>query len=615
MTRRLFASLLFLLTFAAALPAADSAKAENVVVVTLDGFRWQDFFEGADETLVDDKLGGAKDGPGLKKRYWRDTTAARREALMPFFWGTIAKQGQIFGNSTRKSLATSTNGLKFSYPGYSELFCGVADPRINSNGKRENPNLSVFEYLNKRPGFQGKVEVVGTWDVFDSIFRTQTSGVPVHVGWKPIKAEKLTDREKTLNEAMEMLPRYWPDNAYDVFTFGAAHSAIERRKPRVLYIALGETDEWAHGRRYDLYLDAAHKADKFLAEFWADLQRDPQYKDKTALLITTDHGRGKTRVDWTDHGKGVTGAEFIWMAAMGVGVPAAGEREGVLTTQNQIAATVASLVGEDFLTASPEAAKPLAFAVTTATTGVKMPEIIGHRGASFDAPENTVAAMKLAWEQNADASELDTYLTKDGKAVVIHDATTKRVAGVDLKVADHTLAELHALDVGKWKGEKFTGEKLPTLEEMLATVAPGKKVYVEVKCGPEIVPELDRLLKASGLKPEQTPVIAFNANVIAAVKKARPDVPAYWLASLKPAKGKQPPTAEELIEKAKSVNADGLDLSGEESLDATFAKKVKDAGLKLYVWTVNDAAVAKRLAPYVEGITTDRPAWLRNQLK
>ncbi len=365
MTHRFFASLLLLLAFFATLaPAVE--KAENVIVVTIDGFRWQDFFEGADETLLEDKFGGVKNPTPLKKNYWRETAAARREALMPFVWGTIAKQGQIFGNPARKSIATSTNGLKFSYPGYSELFCGVADPRITSNGYRENPNLSVFEFLNKRPGFEGKVEIFAAWDVFYSIFRTKTSGVPVLAGWNPIKADKLTDREKVVNQMVTSLPRYWVDGTFDAVPIAASKIALDTRKPRVLYIALGETDEWAHGRRYDLYLDAAHKADKFLADLWADLQRDPQYKDKTALLITTDHGRGKTRVDWTDHGPLVPGAEYIWMAAMGVGVPAAGEREGVLTTQSQIAATVASLVGEDFLTATPVAAKPLIFAIPAA---------------------------------------------------------------------------------------------------------------------------------------------------------------------------------------------------------------------------------------------------------
>jgi glycerophosphoryl diester phosphodiesterase len=241
-------------------------------------------------------------------------------------------------------------------------------------------------------------------------------------------------------------------------------------------------------------------------------------------------------------------------------------------------------------------------------------EIVAHRGASQDAPENTVAAIKLAWEQQADASEFDVFLSKDDKIVVLHDKDLKRTAGVDKPVVQMTLAELRALDVGKWKGPKFAGERLPTLDEMLATVPAGKRAFVEVKCGPEIVPELDRLLTASKLKPEQTPVIAFNADVIAAVKKARPDVPAYWLVSLN-SKNKKPPTAADVIARAREIKADGLDLSATPELDEAFAKAVKAAGLKLYVYTVNDVPTAKRMVGLgVDGITTDRPAWLREQL-
>src|SRR5262245_34271820 len=207
-------------------------------------------------------------------------------------------------------------------------------------------------------------------------------------------------------------------------------------------------------------------------------------------------------------------------------------------------------------------------------------EVVGHRGASFDAPENTVASFKLAWEQKADAAELDLYLCKDGKIVVIHDANTKRVAGVDKKVIDQTFDELRKLDVGKWKNAKFAGEKIPTLDEMLATVPDGKRVFIEVKCGPEVVPELDRVLKASKLKSEQTCVISFNADVIAATKKARPDLPCYWVVSLAPRNAK-PRTAEELIAKAKEIKADGLDLSATPAiLDKAFGDKVKTAGLK-----------------------------------
>lgn len=243
-------------------------------------------------------------------------------------------------------------------------------------------------------------------------------------------------------------------------------------------------------------------------------------------------------------------------------------------------------------------------------------EIIAHRGASHDAPENTIRSMKLAWKQNADAGELDIYLTKDGQLAVMHDKDTKRTTGVNKLIANTPLAELRKLDAGSWKGTEFAGEKIPTLTEMLATVPSGKKMYVEVKCGPEAVPELDRVLKASKLKPEQTPVICFKAEVVAAVKKARPDLPAYWLVSMVDKKKKTPPpTAEELIEKAKAIHADGLDLQAAPELNRTFANKVKAAGLRLFVWTVDDPAEARRLAESgVEGITTNRPEWLREQL-
>lgn len=248
------------------------------------------------------------------------------------------------------------------------------------------------------------------------------------------------------------------------------------------------------------------------------------------------------------------------------------------------------------------------------TAQAETPEIIAHRGASHDAPENTVASMKLAWEQGADAGELDVFLTKDGQLAVIHDKDTKRVAGVEKLVADTTMAELKKLDVGRWKNERFAGEPIPTLGEMLATMPKGKRMFVEVKCGPEGVPELLRVLDAAKLPEEATPIISFHADVIAAVKKARPSLTAYWIVSLN-RKGEQP-TAEQLIAKAKEIQADGLDLSASPNLDAEFAKKVLDSGLGLYVWTVNDAELAKRMVEVgVQGITTDRPGWLREQLE
>jgi hypothetical protein len=355
-------SLLLVALFVPLRAAAEDAlprRTENVVIVTLDGFRWQELFGGAEETLLDTRFGGVRDLDGLKQRFWRPTAIERRQALMPFFWSTIAKEGQIFGDPSRNAAARSTNGLKFSYPGYSEMFCGFPDERISSNDKRNNPNLSVLEFLHGKPAYQGRVAAFCTWDVFPFIFRSAENGLKVHTGWTDIADPPLTSRQRTVNELMAQLPRYWPDNTFDVFTMEAAREHLLRHKPRVLFIGLGETDEWGHGRRYDLYLDAALKSDRYIAELWKTLLTLPEYKDRTSLVLTTDHGRGGTRIDWTDHGKKVAGAEFVWMAVMGPDTPKFGVRENVAATQSQIAATIAALLGEDFRSASPKSAAPL----------------------------------------------------------------------------------------------------------------------------------------------------------------------------------------------------------------------------------------------------------------
>jgi hypothetical protein len=334
-------------------------QTENVIVVTLDGFRWQELFGGADESLIHEKHGGVRDLERIRRDYLRKTASERREALMPFFWGTIAKQGQVFGDATKKAPTRSTNGLKFSYPGYNELFCGFADERIDSNAKKNNPNLSVLEFLNEKPAFKSRVAAVCTWNVFPFIFRSSVNGLKVHGGWVKIDDEPLTPRQRHANELMADLPQYWPDNVFDAITLVAAKEHLLRHRPRVMYIALGETDEWGHGRRYDLYLDAAHTSDRFLADLWQTMQKMPEYKDKTTLIVTTDHGRGLTRVDWTDHGKDVPGAEFMWIAVLGPDTPGLGIRENVETTQGQVAATIAALLGEDFNAVSPKSAAPL----------------------------------------------------------------------------------------------------------------------------------------------------------------------------------------------------------------------------------------------------------------
>jgi len=242
-------------------------------------------------------------------------------------------------------------------------------------------------------------------------------------------------------------------------------------------------------------------------------------------------------------------------------------------------------------------------------------EIIAHRGASAEAPENTLAAFRLGWQQ-AEACELDITLTKDGRIAVIHDATTKRTAGLDKPVAQQTLEELKSLDAGSWKGKKWAGEKIPSLGEVLEILPPGKRLVIEIKCGPEVLPELQRVLEASGKKPEQVVIIGFGYDAMVQARRRFPKIPVYWLSSFKADKktGKTP-DIDDLIAGARSGGLDGLNLHHEFPIDAAFVARIHAAGLKLYTWTVDDEEIArKEAAAGVDGITTNRPLWLRQKL-
>jgi hypothetical protein len=334
-----------------------ATKAVNVIVVTMDGLRWQEAFGGAERVL----FGKDAEKPGSStsmKRFWRETADERRRALMPFLWDVVARQGQVFGDPAGESFAHVTNGLWFSYPGYAEMLSGVADPRIDSNDRIPNPNVTVLEWLNARPGFGGRVSSFGAWDLLPWILNVERSRLPAGDGYPPVPAPR-TDRERAINDLAADLPPMWEGAPFDAPIMQAALECVRTRKPRVLYVMLGETDEWAHEGRYDLYLDAAWRGDRFVRRIWEAAQAMPEYRGRTALVIAVDHGRGATPKDWTDHGRKVPAAERTWMAVMGPGVEPLGVRRSVTVTTAQIAATVAALVGEDFRAAVPAAAPPL----------------------------------------------------------------------------------------------------------------------------------------------------------------------------------------------------------------------------------------------------------------
>ncbi|WP_417732644.1 alkaline phosphatase family protein [Rosistilla oblonga] len=339
--------------------AADR-RTENVVLISIDGLRWQDLFSGADARLMNRDDGGVRELDPLRQRFDASTPEARRARLMPFFWSVIAKQGQVYGDVNAGSVVRVTNGRYFSYPGYSELLCGFGDETIDSNAKRPNKNVSVLEWLNGKPAYRDRIAAFGSWDVFPFILNQQRSGIYVNAGWQDLDVFGNERELAQWNLLSNSLPRYWSAVRYDAFTARGALEYLKVKQPRVLYVALGETDDWAHDGRYDQYLDAALRTDQAIEQLWNTCQQIDQYRDKTTFIITTDHGRGDDRVGWKSHGASIPGSEFIWIAVLGPDTRPLSKPSTAELTQAQVAATVAAALGEDFTASDNRIAKPLA---------------------------------------------------------------------------------------------------------------------------------------------------------------------------------------------------------------------------------------------------------------
>jgi hypothetical protein len=335
--------LLFYLLFHVAYLDAQSRKTENVIIVTLDGFRWREVFGGADrkilckERFVDDTT--------VISRFNATTAAERRKKLLPFFWEVIAREGQLYGNRKYGNRMKLQNMNLYSYAGYSEMFVGFADPRVRSNKPVPNPNGTVLEAINNHNDFEGEVAVFSTWNVMPLILRREQSGIHVNSGGDKAVAADISEYEKTLNFLTDEIENPHGDR-YDNFTFQYAMEYLKRKRPRVLFISFDETDEHGHGGRYDRYLDAAHRADRMIAELWAWIQSQDDYRNKTTLLIGTDHGRGTSPKGWQRHALLFRGSAQVWLAAIGPDTPPSGEMKSRMRLgQNQIAQTIAMLLG------------------------------------------------------------------------------------------------------------------------------------------------------------------------------------------------------------------------------------------------------------------------------
>ena len=314
----------------------------KVVLITLDGLRWQELFTGADPLLVTNQ-DFVHDTTALKNQFWRETKEARREALMPFLWNEAAKTGRLHGNRALDSKVDLTNKMWFSYPGYNEILTGHADDkRITSNDKLNNPNTTLLEIANHDKRYKGKVAAFGSWDVFPYIVNEERSGVPVNAGFEMAAGANLSEREKFLNELQPKVPSPWATVRLDAFTHHYALEYMKKEHPELVYIAYGETDDFAHDGEYDSYLKSAKNTDAMIEELWRYTQQDSFYKDNTLFIITTDHGRGTQPLDtWKSHGEKIKGAGAVWMILFGKGVSPQGEiAQPEQLYSNQIAPTV-----------------------------------------------------------------------------------------------------------------------------------------------------------------------------------------------------------------------------------------------------------------------------------
>lgn len=297
-------------------------RANKLFIITLDGFRWQEVFSGADSALVFST--GADASRAL---YWDASKEERRKKLLPFFWNIVALQGEVYGNRHLGSYMNTANPYALSYPGYNELFTGAVDLTLFNNGKAINPNPSVLEQLAGTATYKNKVAAFASWDAFPYILNEEKSKVFINSGFTRLPGTNLSATEAMINAAQAGMED--PKNTrHDELTFLACKEYIQRQQPSVVFLGFGGTDEAAHQKEYHNYLQQANNADRMIGELWQYLQSLPEYSGKTTFIITTDHGRGASAGNWHKHGMMVTGSSQTWMAMLGPAVPAQGERKG-----------------------------------------------------------------------------------------------------------------------------------------------------------------------------------------------------------------------------------------------------------------------------------------------
>lgn len=347
----------------AALPARAADNGHNIILVTLDGVRVQEFFGGMDAVIAKapEAQSGIYEAEVTSKRWWRETPEARREALMPFIWKTLAPAGMVLGNPARGSKVTVRNDQWFSYPGYSEILTGQAQPDVKSNDFVRYPHRTVLEHVREALSLE-KTEVaqVGSWDGFKYAASSEDGAFFMNGARDPVPAALTTPEIELYNGLRQQVQQLWEESSNDVLTYRVGLEYLKKHRPRIMWLGLGQSDDWAHARRYDLVLDYLHLADSLIADLWQTLQSMDGYRGRTTLIITTDHGRGRTPADWSEHDAGIQGCQDIWIAILGPRTPALGEASDFPdVTQSDVAATMLQYLDLDWRAFNAEAGPPL----------------------------------------------------------------------------------------------------------------------------------------------------------------------------------------------------------------------------------------------------------------
>lgn len=350
--------------------------AENVVLVTLGGMRWQEVFRGIDRELAEAEEFTHRP-EALIRKYWRSNPAERAALLLPFLNETVFPYGSVVGNRDYNSCARATNTSHHSYPGYSEILTGVVSEFINNDGRIFNPERSVLELLERRQEYLHGTAAFASWNLFPFIYNVPRSGL--HVNAQTQEIHPGNKNEEMLNQLQADMPSPWPGIRNDAFTHYFAKSWLLRQRPRMMHVAYSETEHFAREGNYEEYIEAAHRTDRFIADLWATIQSMDGYRNNTVLFVAVDHGLGDESLSgWRHHmathgsldtrgGEavlpvdGITGREATWMAAIGPGIL----DQGLIVTGDQcltndrIAATLLKVLGEDYRDMNREMGAPM----------------------------------------------------------------------------------------------------------------------------------------------------------------------------------------------------------------------------------------------------------------